>query len=146
MNKDITDMLLCENRKSYYMCLRGKGKGKWHFGTSFGSSFPLLFVVVLSEDDKISDIHTVLVCTVQLTECISSLLTKKPWTPTLLSAELRLHQITKAAGPNPTNWQDLLIRPIRRMLVTATGINFFMQGRRYIQSRWNSQQEKPFRG
>ncbi|CAJ1936960.1 unnamed protein product [Sphenostylis stenocarpa] len=51
-------------------------------------------------------------------------------------AELRLHEITKAAGPNPDNWRgqgvwkDLLIRPtrpIRRMLVTAIGINFFMQ-------------------
>ncbi|KAK7369943.1 hypothetical protein VNO80_11991 [Phaseolus coccineus] len=51
-------------------------------------------------------------------------------------AELRLHQITKAADPSPENWRgqgvwkDLLLRPsrpIRRMLVTAVGINFFMQ-------------------
>ncbi|XP_014509750.1 probable polyol transporter 6 [Vigna radiata var. radiata] len=51
-------------------------------------------------------------------------------------AELKLHQITKAAEPGPENWRgqgvwkDLLLRPtrpIRRMLVTAIGINFFMQ-------------------
>lgn len=56
-------------------------------------------------------------------------------------AQLRLHQITQAAagpvpGPNPTDWRgqgvwkELFLkptRPIRRMLVTAIGINFFMQ-------------------
>ncbi|TKY60892.1 Polyol transporter 5 [Spatholobus suberectus] len=53
-------------------------------------------------------------------------------------AELRLQEITKAAGPSPNAanwhgqgvWRELLVRPtppVRRMLVTAIGINFFMQ-------------------